>query len=144
MLANATVERMHKCHGQPGGVFSGHETIGGIEPNRGTETCDVVEIMQSYADLFAAFGGVGYVSRQAICPLLVMSRSCLTDCLRLQLDRIEAAGFNRLPAPYLNGSMWSMQYFHKTNAIGGCNVYGLPFECCVGKSRSILPCAGGL
>ncbi len=32
---------MHYCHGQPGGVFSGHETIGGIEPNRGTETCDV-------------------------------------------------------------------------------------------------------
>jgi hypothetical protein len=28
-LANATVERMHFCHGQPGGVFSGHETIGG-------------------------------------------------------------------------------------------------------------------
>lgn len=85
VLANKTVERMHRCHGQPGGVFSGHEQIGGIEPNRGTETCDVVEVMNSYADLFAAFGGVGY------------------------LDRIEAAGFNRLPAPYLNGSMWSMQ-----------------------------------
>jgi len=36
VLANETVERMHRCHGQPGGVFSGHETIGGIEPNRGT------------------------------------------------------------------------------------------------------------
>ena len=30
VLANKTVERMHRCHGQPGGVFSGHETIGGI------------------------------------------------------------------------------------------------------------------
>ena len=30
-LANATVERMHFCHGQPGGVFSGHETIGGAK-----------------------------------------------------------------------------------------------------------------
>eukprot|EP01052_Picozoa_sp_SAG31_P002119 SAG31_NODE_71_length_28115_cov_4.128105_19_plen_56_part_00 len=43
---------MHECHGQPGGVFSGHEEIGGIEPNRGTETCDVVEIMNSYAVRF--------------------------------------------------------------------------------------------
>ena len=114
-LANRTVQRMHRCHGQPGGVFSGHEQIGGIEPNRGTETCDVVEVMNSYAELFAAFGGVEY------------------------LDRIEAAGFNRLPAPYLNGSMWSMQYFHKTNAIGGCNAYGLPFECCVANGNQGWP-----
>eukprot|EP01050_Picozoa_sp_SAG11_P015841 SAG11_NODE_2097_length_3828_cov_3.021990_1_plen_387_part_00 len=71
--------------------------------------------MNSYADLFGAFGGVGY------------------------LDRIEAAAFNRLPAPYLNGSMWSMQYFHKTNAIGGCNTYGLPFECCVANGNQGWP-----
>jgi hypothetical protein len=67
--------------------------------------------MSSYAELFSAYGGTAY------------------------LDRIEAAGFNRLPAPYLNGSMWSMQYFHKTNAIGGCNAYGLPFECCVANGN---------
>jgi hypothetical protein len=59
-LANKTIARMHHCHGQPGGVFSGHEQIGGIEPNRGTETCDVVEVMNSYADLFAAFGNTEY------------------------------------------------------------------------------------
>jgi hypothetical protein len=34
VLANKTVERMHHYHGQPGGVFSGHEQIGGIEPNK--------------------------------------------------------------------------------------------------------------
>jgi hypothetical protein len=71
--------------------------------------------MNSYADLFGAFGGVGY------------------------LDRIEAVGFNRLSALYLNGSMWSMQYFHKTNAIGGCNSYGLPFECCVANDNQGWP-----
>ena len=72
-------------------------------------------MQNSYADLFSAFGGVGF------------------------LDRIESAGFNRLPAPYLNGSMWSMQYFHKTNAIGGCNAYGLPFECCVANGNQGWP-----
>ena len=72
-------------------------------------------MQNSYAELFSAFGGVGF------------------------LDRIESAGFNRLPAPYLNGSMWSMQYFHKTNAIGGCNAYGLPFECCVANGNQGWP-----
>ena len=67
-------------------------------------------------------------------------RYCKTSVCRVQyLDRIEAAGFNRLPAPYLNGSMWSMQYFHKTNAIGGCNAYGLPFECCVSNGNQGWP-----
>jgi DUF1680 family protein len=32
-----------------------------------------------------------------------------------------------------------MQYFHKTNAIGGCNAYGLPFECCVANGNQGWP-----
>eukprot|EP01052_Picozoa_sp_SAG31_P002118 SAG31_NODE_71_length_28115_cov_4.128105_18_plen_246_part_00 len=31
------------------------------------------------------------------------------------------------------------QYFHKTNAIGGCNTYGLPFECCVANGNQGWP-----
>ena len=65
-------------------------------------------------DLFATFGEVDY------------------------LDRIEAAGFNRLPAPYLNGSMWQLQYFHKTNAIGG---WCAAFDSHSGR-QLLLPSAG--
>jgi len=68
-----------------------------------------------YATLFATFGDVSY------------------------LDRVEAAAFNRLPAPYLNGSMWSLVYFHETNTIGGCNQFGLPFECCVANGNQGWP-----
>jgi hypothetical protein len=31
------------------------------------------------------------------------------------------------------------RYFHKTNAIGGCNAYGLPFECCVANGNQGWP-----
>ena len=110
-----SLRRMDRCHGQPGSVFSAHEVLDGTEPNRGTETCHVVEAAHSYAELFAHFGGVEY------------------------LDRVEQAVFNRLPAPYLNGSMWALQYFHETNSVGGCNTYGLPFECCVANGNQGWP-----
>lgn len=113
--ALAALERLERCHGQPGSVLSAHEVIDGVEPDRGTETCHVVEAMYSYAELFAAFGDAEY------------------------LDRVEAAAFNRLPAPYLNGSMWALEYFHSTNTMGGCNVFGLPFECCVANGNQGWP-----
>jgi len=71
--------------------------------------------MHSYAELFSYFGDIEY------------------------LDRVEEAAFNRLPAPFLNGSMWAMQYFHQTNTVGGCNDYGLPFECCVTNGNQGWP-----
>lgn len=108
-------QRMDFCHGQPGAVFSAHEVSDGIEPNRGTETCHVVEAMNSYAELFATFGDPAY------------------------LDRLEAAAFNRLPAPYFNGSMWAMQYFHQTNAFNFCNAYSIPFECCPSNGNQGWP-----
>ena len=114
-LAMTTLERLEHCHGQPGGVLSAHEVIDGVEPDRGTETCHVVELMHSYAELFKTFGDLEY------------------------LDRLEAAAFNRLPAPYLNGSMWALEYFHETNTIGGCNQFGLPFECCVANGNQGWP-----
>jgi hypothetical protein len=109
------LQRMDYCHGQPGAVFSAHEVSDGIEPNRGTETCHVVEVMNSYAELFATFGDPAY------------------------LDRLEAAAFNRLPAPYFNGSMWAMQYFHQTNTFNFCNEYALPFECCPSNGNQGWP-----
>lgn len=113
--AQAVLRRLDYCHGQPGAIFSAHEVLDGVAPNRGTETCVVVELMNSYAQLFSIFGEVAY------------------------LDRVEAAAFNRLPAPYLNGSMWALQYFHQTSSAGGCNDYGLPFECCVTNGNQGWP-----
>lgn len=105
--AEKGLRRLDYCHGQPGSIFSAHEVMDGIDTNRGSETCHVVELMNNYAQLFSYFGDVTY------------------------LDRVEAAAFNRLPAPYFNGSMWALQYHHQTNAFRPCLGYGLPFECCV-------------
>merc|ERR1719203_202718 len=113
--ARAALARLDSCHGQPGGVWSAHEELGGIQPNCGTETCSVVETMNTFAELFSYFGDIEH------------------------LDRIEEAAFNRLPAAYFNGSMWSLTYFHQTNDNGGCNVYGLPFECCVANGNQGWP-----
>merc|ERR1712178_167170 len=91
IAAQQAVKRLDFCHGQPGGVWSAHEELGGIEPNCGTETCAVVETMNTMAELFSYFGDIEY------------------------LDRVEEVAFNRLPAAYLHGSMWALTYFHKTN-----------------------------
>ena len=37
------------------------------------------------------------------------------------------------------GSMWALEYFHNTNTMGGCNVFGLPFECCVANGNQGWP-----
>eukprot|EP00927_Polykrikos_kofoidii_P068291 TRINITY_DN6364_c0_g1_i1.p1 TRINITY_DN6364_c0_g1~~TRINITY_DN6364_c0_g1_i1.p1 ORF type:complete len:692 (+),score=87.96 TRINITY_DN6364_c0_g1_i1:81-2156(+) len=113
--AKRATEKLDYCHGQPGGVWSAHEVLGGIEPNCGTETCSVVETMQTMAELFSYFGHMEH------------------------LDRIEKAAFNRLPASYFNGSMWALTYFHQSNDNGGCNTYGLPFECCVANGNQGWP-----
>lgn len=117
-MANAAkraAAKLDYCHGQPGGVWSAHEELGGIQPNSGTETCSVVETMNVFAELFSYFGDIEH------------------------LDRIEKVAFNRLPASYFNGSMWSLTYFHQTNDNGGCNHYGLPFECCVANGNQGWP-----
>jgi DUF1680 family protein len=54
-------------------------------------------------------------------------------------DRLEQIAYNALPAAFMNGTMWSLNYFQQVNkldAIDGCEkgctyCFGMVYECCV-------------
>ena len=79
-------------HGQATGVFSCDEHLAGLEPNRGTELCTVVEHMYSLQEIFAVFGEAEWA------------------------DALERIGLNALPAT-LTGDMWAHQYLQQGNEI---------------------------
>jgi len=78
----ATLDRYH---GQAAGVFSGDESLAGLNPSQGTETCAVVEHLYSLEVLLSAFGDAALG------------------------DRLERIAFNALPAPF-KSDMWARQY----------------------------------
>ena len=108
-------EKVMRYHGQASGVFTGDETLSGLTPARGTETCTVVEIMNSAGEMFLTSGDTWYA------------------------DRLEQIAYNALPAAFMNGTMWSLNYFQQVNkldAIDGCEsgctyCFGMVYECCV-------------
>jgi hypothetical protein len=51
-------EKVMHYHGQASGVFTGDENLSGRQPTRGTETCAVVETMNSAAEMFLTTGRV--------------------------------------------------------------------------------------
>ena len=75
-------EKVMRLHGQPTGVFTGDEGISGTQPDRGTETCTVVETLNSAAEMFLTSGEVRYA------------------------DLAERIAMNALPGAFMNGSMW--------------------------------------
>jgi DUF1680 family protein len=77
----AAWQKVWRLHGQPTGVFSGDEGISGTRPDRGTETCTVVEILNSAAEMFLTSGDVYYA------------------------DLAEQVAMNALPGAFMNGSM---------------------------------------
>ena len=78
-------------HGQVQGTMCADEVFCGRDPERGTETCTVVEMMASYEQSFATLG-------------------------RLELmDRIERLAFNALPAA-LTADMWTHVYVQQANS----------------------------
>ena len=117
----STMDRIMDLHGQASGVFTGDENLAGLEPNRGTETCAVVELMNALSNSFSAGGDIGY------------------------LDQLERVAYNALPAAFFNGTMSSLIYYQQMNKIDATNsppkckndastcqyCYGLLFECCV-------------
>lgn len=118
-------DKMLAMHGQATGGFSGDEGISGLSPDRGTETCTVVETMNSAAEMFLTSGDVFYA------------------------DIVEKIAFNALPGAFLNGTMWSLNYFQQVNkldALDSCAntthcvyCYGLVYECCVGNHAQGWP-----
>lgn len=89
--ARQQLDKMMALHGQASGVFSAGECICGKHPDAGTETCAVVEMMESLGQLFTVTGDTDY------------------------LDQLEQVAFNALPAAFFNGSMGAMQYFQHAN-----------------------------
>jgi hypothetical protein len=86
-------QKMYRYHGQASGVFSADEHIAGLEPQRGTETCTVVETLWSLSVAFLTSGDVWYA------------------------DQAELAALNALPAAFFNGSMWALNYHQQTNKL---------------------------
>ena len=85
----ATLDRFH---GQAAGVFSGDESLAGLNPSQGTETCAVVEYLYSLELLLSAFGVAALG------------------------DRLERIAFNALPAPF-KSDMWARQYDQQANQV---------------------------
>ena len=74
------------------GTFCADEVFCGRDPERGTETCTVVEHMASFEQAFATLG-------------------------RLELmDRVERLAFNALPAA-LTADMWTHVYVQQANSV---------------------------
>ena len=84
--------KLDAYQGQVQGTFCADEVFCGRDPERGTETCTVVETMASYEHAFATLGELG-----------------------LQ-DRVERLAFNALPAA-LTGDMWTHVYVHQANSV---------------------------
>lgn len=117
----SAMDRIMNLHGQASGVFTADENLAGLEPNRGTETCAVVELMNALSNSFSASGDVRY------------------------LDQLERIAYNALPGAFFNGTMASLIYYQQVNKLDATNYppdcendasncqycYGLLFECCV-------------
>ncbi len=84
---------LEEKHGTAVGGFTGDECLSGIENNRGTELCSIVELMYSCEVLFELTGN----------PIWA--------------DRLEKLAFNALPAT-ISEDMWSHQYDQQVNQIG--------------------------
>ena len=92
-------EKVMRYHGQASGVFTGDETLSGLTPARGTETCTVVETMNSAGEMFLTTGDTWYA------------------------DRLEQIAYNALPAAFMNGpSILSiLQSSHRSEGATGLN-----------------------
>ena len=87
-------------------------------PGAGTETCAVVETMESLGQLFTVTGETSY------------------------LDQLEQVAFNALPAAFFNGSMGAMQYFQHANTDltrPDQLRYMQVFECCLANHNQGWP-----
>ena len=84
------------------GTFSGDECLSGMDANRGTELCSVVELMYSCEILYAITGDTVW------------------------MDRLERLAFNALPAT-VSDDMWTHQYDQMVNQIACVRFPGKSF-----------------
>ncbi|KIJ65204.1 hypothetical protein HYDPIDRAFT_88757 [Hydnomerulius pinastri MD-312] len=95
-------DRLFQYHGRPSGIFAADEYLTGLEAIRGTELCDVVELMYSGSYLYQVAGDLKFA------------------------DRVERVAYNALPAT-LTGNMWSRQYLQQQNQVAARNMTPNPF-----------------
>ena len=91
-MAKQWMSVLDRYHGQAAGIFSGDESLAGLNPSQGTETCAVVEYLYSLEILLSAFGDAALG------------------------DRLERIAFNALPAPFTS-DMWARQYDQQANQV---------------------------
>ncbi len=129
-VAKHFIAVLDRYHGQATGVFTGDESLAGLNPSQGTELCAVVEYMFSLETLLSAFGDVEFA------------------------DRLERIAFNALPATF-KPDMWAHQYDQQANQVvckicdehiytnnsGDANIYGLEpnFGCCTANMHQGWP-----
>jgi len=91
-VAARWIALLDQDHGQASGVFSCDESLAGLNPSQGTETCTVIEYLYSLEVLLSAFGDAALG------------------------DRLERIAFNALPAPFTS-DMWARQYDQQANQV---------------------------
>ena len=94
-------ELLEKNHGTAVGIFTGDESLGGVNNNRGTELCAVVELMFTCEELYKITGKAIWAER---------------------LDMIYS---NALCATFLD-DMWTHQYDQMANQIACVKIQGKP------------------
>jgi DUF1680 family protein len=90
--ASRCIAVLDQYHGQTTGVFTGDESLAGLNPSQGTELCAVVEYLFSLEVLLAAFGDPAFG------------------------DRLERIAYNALPATF-TADMWGHQYDQQANQV---------------------------
>jgi hypothetical protein len=106
LRAKAQLAVVMSQHGHANGVFGANECLSDRDPTHGTETCVVVEMMESLAQMFTVSGDLEYI------------------------DQLEQIALNALPAPFFNGTMGAMKYFQEVNH-PGTDRYSQVYECCL-------------
>eukprot|EP00935_MAST-01C_sp_MAST-1C-sp1_P002809 g2809.t1 len=92
------VGMLEKWQGQVQSFFSADEVFAGRGPNRGTETCAVVEMMASLSFAFSVLGGAKHPEYNNL------------------MDIVERLAFNALPAA-LTADMWTHVYVQQANSV---------------------------
>jgi hypothetical protein len=126
---NAVIN-MNKYHGHIAGSFSGDESLGGLAPWHGTETCAIVEQMYSYENMIETFGVVDWA------------------------DKLEYLTYNHLPG-HMTPDGWNRQYHGQVNQVkvsseprswmssgNDANLYGnfnCLFRCCTANLHQGWP-----
>ncbi len=124
-----SLENLETLHGMVNGMFSGDEWLAGLGPERGVETCAVVEMMFSLEQLIRTFGQAEFG------------------------DRLERVAFNALPAA-MSADMRAHQYHQQINQVlctiadrdwtmstADANTFGLEphFGCCTANLHQGWP-----